>query len=130
MEIAGGVLGLVLVVLAVVLALFWIIFPWMVHSQLNELIESQMRLEALQRAANFTLENIEVIGVNFIHSTIIKVIGVNFIHSTIKAIGVTSVKVIEERPLGSHLYFLHLDPKCLFPTPTKKAEWSVNGIVI
>ena len=59
MEILGGVLGLVLVVLAVVLALFWLIFPWMVHSQLKDLIELQKRQESKLDTMNGLLERIE-----------------------------------------------------------------------
>lgn len=59
MDILGGFLGLIIIVLAIVLALFWIIFPWLVYSQLKTLIESQKRLEELQRMTNYALEKIE-----------------------------------------------------------------------
>jgi len=59
MEIVGGVVGVVLVVFAVVLALFWIVFPWMVYSQLKGMIESQKRLEEMQQLTNYVLEKIE-----------------------------------------------------------------------
>ncbi len=49
MEFLGGIVGLVLVVLLFVLAIFWLIFPWMVHAQLKSLIEGQERLQDLLR---------------------------------------------------------------------------------
>lgn len=49
MEILGGIVGVVLVVLLFVLAIFWLIFPWLVHSQLKSLIEGQERLQDLLR---------------------------------------------------------------------------------
>jgi hypothetical protein len=48
MEILGGIAGLILFVLLVVLAIFWLIFPWMVYGQLKSLIQGQKRLEDSQ----------------------------------------------------------------------------------
>lgn len=41
----GGIIGIALLVLLILLAIFWLIFPWMVYAQLQGLIQGQKRLE-------------------------------------------------------------------------------------
>ncbi len=45
MELLGGALGLLLSMLLLILAIFWLVFPWMVYAKLNAMILSLKRLE-------------------------------------------------------------------------------------
>ena len=51
MEIFSGIVGLVLVALLLLLAVSWLIFPWVVRYQLNKLIKGQDKLAELLKAA-------------------------------------------------------------------------------
>jgi hypothetical protein len=55
----SGIIGLVLAVLFIVLAIFWLIFPWMVYAQLKSLIQGQKKLGDLQGTTQHILTKME-----------------------------------------------------------------------
>jgi hypothetical protein len=55
----SGIIGLVLAVLFIVLAIFWLIFPWMVYEQLKNLIRGQKKLEDLLSTMQHILTKVE-----------------------------------------------------------------------
>lgn len=58
MEILGGAFGLVIAFLLLILAIFWLIFPWMVYAKLNGLIAGLKKLEDSQSTLQHILTKI------------------------------------------------------------------------
>ena len=55
----GGIIINFLFLLLFVLAIFWLIFPWMVYAQLKNLIQGQKKLEDLQSTTQQILTKME-----------------------------------------------------------------------
>jgi hypothetical protein len=49
-HLATGIIGLIVVILAMILAIFWLIFPWVVYAQLRAIVREQKRTNNLLTA--------------------------------------------------------------------------------
>ena len=123
MEILSGIAGIILFVLLIVLAAFWLIFPWMVYAQLNKLIEGQKRIEDSQSTMQHIFTKMES-HLNGIETSLSST---RLTSSTAQAVYYYSADGQQQGPLAAaDLRSMHKDGLVTDDTPVRhegETEW-------